>query len=260
MNLFYFGDSDRELFGAYHPPAPGVRAKGAALLCPAWGQEYLVSHRILRRLAGRLSEKGYHVMRYDYFGTGDSAGERHEGDLLTWSADSETALDELLDMSGVETVTTFGVRLGAIMAWRLAMKRPEVRQTVLWDPVINGKQYLNELVSAQREMDRWTLGKPQPTSGEGTWHLLGFPMARAMRDSVQAVQLNEFATRCDARLHLYYSDSGRDHLVLHEQLQRAGTPFHAETLEGQTPWQDEESTVVGPLATRVLQRMVETIG
>jgi pimeloyl-ACP methyl ester carboxylesterase len=259
VNLFYFGDSNRELFGAYHAPAASARARGAALLCPPWGQEYLVSHRILRRLAKRLSEKGYHVLRFDYYGTGDSAGDRDEGDLASWYGDAEMALEELRDMSGVEQVATFGVRLGAIMAWRLAMKRPDVRTTVLWDPVINGAQYINELVSAQQEVDRWNLGRSLPKGGVGSWHLLGFPMTRAMRESVEAVQLSEFGLRCETRLHLYYSDSGRDHRVLQDALQRAGTPFHAETLEGQTPWLDEESTAVGTVAARVLQRMVEAI-
>ena len=80
MNLLFFGSSARQLFGAYHTPPSTVAERGGAVLCPSWGSEYQASHRILRRLATRLSESGYHVLRFDYYGTGDSAGGRDEGD------------------------------------------------------------------------------------------------------------------------------------------------------------------------------------
>ena len=208
MNLFFFGSSDRQLFGAYHSPPPTVRGRGAALLCPPWGPEYLVSHRIFRRLAVRLSESGYHVLRFDYHGTGDSAGEREDGDLSCWLQDAQTALVELRDMSGFSTVATFGIRLGAIIAWRLAATRSDVHTTVLWDPVVDGPGYIRELHAAQNETDRWLLTPIQrKRSPEGTEDLLGFPLTVEMRRSIECIQGNVFEAPTKAHVQLFYSDS-----------------------------------------------------
>jgi alpha/beta superfamily hydrolase len=261
VNLLYFGSSGRQLFGAYHFPPASVAGRGAALLCPPWGQEYLVSHRIFRRLAVRLSESGYHVLRFDYFGTGDSAGERDEGDLSSWLDDAETAADELRDMSGVSSIATFGIRLGAVAAWQLAASRSDVHTTVLWDPVVNGASYVRELHSAQAETDRWSLTPiTRQQSPHATQDLLGFPLSMAMRASIEAISpLVTFQTPTKAHVKRFYSDELPGQSELHNALHAAGTPFHAETIRGQTPWREDEAIGAGVMPVLVLERMVEIL-
>ena len=73
-------------------------------------------------LLEQLAAQGWHVLRFDYFGTGDSAGEFDEADLTGWEADIEQALDELLDMAGARKVALVGLRLGATLAARVAAR------------------------------------------------------------------------------------------------------------------------------------------
>jgi uncharacterized protein len=260
VNLLFFGSSGRQLFGAYHSPPASVPGRGAALLCPPWGQEYLVSHRIFRRLAVRLSESGYHVLRFDYFGTGDSAGERDEGDLDTWQQDAEVALDELRDMSGFSSVATFGIRLGAVVAWRLASARPDVHTTVLWDPVENGGAYVKELEAAQSDTDRWSLTPVRRAVVPGRGQdLLGFPLTVSMRASIEAVSPAMFTQPTKAHVKLFYSGARPAHDVMHDALHAAGTPFHSESIPGQTPWREDEAIGFGKLPVLVLERMVEIL-
>lgn len=261
MNLLYFGSSGRQLFGAYHAPPANVAGRGAALLCPPWGLEYLVSHRIFRRLAVRLSESGYHVLRFDYYGTGDSAGEREEGDLTSWQEDADIAADELRDMSGFASIATFGIRLGAVIAWRLATARSDVHTTVLWDPVIDGDAYVRELNAAQMETDRWLLTPPihRPQSSSRTQDLLGYPLTTAMRRSITRIVPEIFAERTPAHVKLFYSDELPGHEAMQHTLHAAGTPFHAETIRGQTPWREDEAIGAGRLPVLVLERMVEIL-
>jgi pimeloyl-ACP methyl ester carboxylesterase len=258
VNLLFFGSTGRQLFGAYHAPPASVPGRGAALLCPPWGQEYLVSHRIFRRLAVRLSESGYHVLRFDYFGTGDSAGAREDGDLESWQRDAEIALEELRDMSGFATVATFGIRLGAVVAWRLAATRSDVETAVLWDPIARGAEYVRELEAAQAEIDRWSVMPVRRNNGADRT-LIGFPLTAAMRESIEAVTPTLFTQPTKAHVKLFYSDARPAQESLQDALHTAGTPFHSETVPGQTPWREDESIGAGGLPVLVLERMVEIL-
>ncbi|MET0791818.1 MAG: alpha/beta hydrolase [Polyangiaceae bacterium] len=260
MNSLFFGDSSRQLFGAYHAPSPSVPVRGAALLCAPWGPEYFISHRVIRRIATRLSESGYHALRFDYFGTGDSAGEREDGDLASWYADASLAVDELRDMSGFESVTSIGIRLGAVIGWRLAQRRDDVSSVLMWDPVIDGAQYVRELIDAQLEINRWSLAWRKPcTSGRRVLDLLGYPLTPTMRASVEAVRKDEFAQPTKAGITLFQSNSSPDRLQLARALHAASARVRFEPVAGQTSWLETDAFSAGGLPYATVERMVELV-
>src|SRR5207249_5393979 len=71
---FFLGPSNRQVFAVYHSP---VEAGNEVLtvICPPLFNEYMRTQLALRELAISLAEKGQHVVRFDYQGTGDSFGE-----------------------------------------------------------------------------------------------------------------------------------------------------------------------------------------
>ena len=81
MVPLYFGSKQRRLFGIHEPAYAQVGPPRAVLLCHAWGSEYLNSYRSMRFVADQLVAAGFHVMRFDYYGSGDSGGETTEADL-----------------------------------------------------------------------------------------------------------------------------------------------------------------------------------
>jgi pimeloyl-ACP methyl ester carboxylesterase len=259
MNLLFFGSSSRQLFGAYHTPPPTVIGRGAAVVCPSWGSEYQASHRILRRLAARLSETGFHVLRFDYHGTGDSAGQRDEGDLATWSEDASTAVDELRDMSGCPTVVAIGIRLGAAIGWRLAATRPDVRTVVMWDPVVNGRDYVRGFIAAQAETERWFLTPRPSRSATDELDLLGFPLTATMRSSIEAIEPSHYRQAATADVALFYSEMPTDVERLHQVLKASGTSFHAETVPGQPAWRETRTVVNGGAPFAMVERIVERL-
>src|SRR5918992_3821916 len=113
MNPFFFGSSQQPLYGVYHPPKARVPRRIGVVLCyPLW-QEYMRAHRAFRQLAILLAKAGFPVLRFDYFGTGDSGGDSESGDVAQWTADVCTAIDELKDTAGVRSVSLVGLRVGA---------------------------------------------------------------------------------------------------------------------------------------------------
>ena len=68
-----------------------------------------VEQPLLPQLAKRLSGIGFHVLRFDYYGTGDSAGDADEGDLRQWHDDLSAAVDELKDTAAIQMVSLIGL-------------------------------------------------------------------------------------------------------------------------------------------------------
>ncbi len=141
----YFGPTERRLFGLFHPAARDA-SRPAVLLCNPFGQEAVRIHRFYRVLAERLSRNGIAVLRFDYYGTNDSAGDDDEGDLVGWADDILRAQAELRLRSGASRTRWMGARLGASLALQAASRLGDDPQTaperlVLWDPVLDGAAY-----------------------------------------------------------------------------------------------------------------------
>lgn len=183
----FFGDPARALFGAYHPPDDTRDRRRGVLLCYPGPEEYRAVHWSYRRLAMLLASAGFHVLRFDYFGTGDSAGETDAGDLEQWMADIGTAARELREVGALERIALVGVRLGASLAVRACADGMRVRDLVLWEPVVSGRDYLAQLGAEQARTLR-ELRHPVDTERE-PGEMLGHHMTDAMRRGVEAVDL-----------------------------------------------------------------------
>lgn len=143
---FHFGAPQRRLFGIFHPGAPAAAALPAVVLCPAFGQEAVRAHRMMKVLAERLVRAGHPVLRFDFYGTGDSMGEDTDGDLNGWAADVHTADRELRTRSAAQQTVWIGMRLGGSIALRAADQAPPgLLRLILWDPVLDGARYLQYL-------------------------------------------------------------------------------------------------------------------
>ena len=146
MTPISFGSSARRLFGLFYAAESSPPQRSAVLVCPPFGHEAVRSHRLLRVLTERLCRDGHDVLRFDYFGTGDSLGDDEDGDTVGWSVDVRTAHAELKRRSPGAHVTWLGARFGATLGV-LASQAPavDVRRLLLWDPIVDGPHYVKVL-------------------------------------------------------------------------------------------------------------------
>ncbi|MEO7035163.1 MAG: alpha/beta fold hydrolase [Polyangiaceae bacterium] len=149
---FWFGATERPLFGWYHAPA-GQTARATVVICNPFGHEALVAHRGNRRLAQRLAAEGFAALRFDYDGTGDSAGSDDDpGRLEAWLDSVRRAIVEATTLSRSNRVILIGLRLGALLA-ALQADRSVVAALVLIAPPRSGKAWLREMRALQSLKD-----------------------------------------------------------------------------------------------------------
>ena len=140
----YFGSAPLRSFGFLHLPAGPARRAGV-ILCDALGFESLSLHRTFRHAAERLAEMGFATLRFDYPGTGDSAGSDRDGERVrAWLDGIHAARAELIARTGVTEVALVGVRIGATLAAIAAAEQAPVSALVLWAPCSRGQAYVRE--------------------------------------------------------------------------------------------------------------------
>jgi alpha/beta superfamily hydrolase len=139
----FFGPEDRSLFGWYH--APETPADLGVVLCPPPGHEGINAHRSVRHLADALAKAGMPALRFDYDGTGDSAGtDEDPGRVNAWRDSIVTAMAALRELSGCTRIALAGLRLGATLAALVAMDH-EVDALLLWFPLVLGRAWVREM-------------------------------------------------------------------------------------------------------------------
>lgn len=148
---FFFGPTANQVFAIYHPPS-GVGSGELVVICPPLFSEYMRTHLALRELAISLAERGRHVIRLDYRGTGDSSRELEEMSVSDWVDDIVHAVCEGRDLTGSHTTRLIGVRAAALLACRAAQAIPDLGQVIMWDPVPSGSSYLETRRALQRKL------------------------------------------------------------------------------------------------------------
>jgi pimeloyl-ACP methyl ester carboxylesterase len=246
MIPFYFGTGSRRLFGIHSVAraAAALRPGRAALLCHPWGPEYQYSYRSMKHLADGLSEAGIHVLRFDYIGTGDSDGDSSDFGLSEATRDIEAAIEELKDAAAVTRVSLVGLRLGALLAARVASSSSShVERVVLWDPVVSGEHYLQELIEHQ---------------DHAPCVIEGFPVTETLAAEIQAAHLAQALQGFSGRALVVTSVPG----TLEQDvpaLARAQKPssFSIEHIEGTPVWHPERGLGVGAIPVALVTRVIE---
>lgn len=249
MRHLFFGTSQQPLFGIYHPAASRPARRTAVLLCNPFGQEAIFAHRILRVMADRLSRSGFHVMRFDYFATGDSSGDCEEGTLARWVDDVRTASDELVDTAGVQSVAWVGLRLGATVAALASAQQPSpLSGLVLWEPVVRGLPYLEELRRAHLKLIAEDLVFPPPHPfSAGTAASIeidqasGFAVPDALRQEIRALDVDRLAAVRARRVFVVASLKTEDLEALQTSLGSLGEQCSWKLLGQSEAWNSEQA-------------------
>lgn len=228
---FFFNGN--RLYGCYQA-ALGRAQDAVVVLCNAFGDESLRAHRAYRQLAIRLNRVGFPVMRFDYYGTGDSLGEDADGTLTQWRLDAQAAVDEAKRRAGASKVVLVGLRLGASLAAQVASQRQDIIKLALWEPIVDGAAYLTELQEAHAHK-LFYLASGAAAKSEQPSELLGFAITPTLLDELRTFNL------------LSLTRKPADAIQVTERLESEPTKqlrAHLETLGARVAYQSVDDPVI----------------
>lgn len=143
---FFFQNGHYRLFGILHEPATRHNANGW-VFCHPFAEEKLWAHRVYVSFARMLASRGAWVLRFDVMGNGDSEGRFSAASVETMLSDIDCAIRQLERSSGIaQSIGLLGLRFGATLAALAAERSPRVDKLVLWEPVVDGEKYMQELL------------------------------------------------------------------------------------------------------------------
>lgn len=239
MLPMYFGQSEQPLFGIYHPPTRKLANSSALLLCPPVGVEGLRSHRAFRQLATNLSKAGHHVLRFDYYGTGDSGGDTTAGSSKQWLADIKTAVEELKDNANVSSVSLVGLRFGATLAWQYAEQFDDVDEVVLWDPVLDGDAYVAEMLAADAVYEpgkNHVVNMNRKVANGETVGIMGYELTADLRDDLTAINFTDRLYEGKGKAFILVSSMTDSYSNLEQVSKRSGGKMAFQHIESPGNW------------------------
>lgn len=171
------------------PPREAQRRATGLLICAPLGYDALCAHRSLRHFAESAAARGFPSLRFDYDGTGDSAGA--VDDPARWDAWRESirlAVGALKEGAGVEQVVLLGIGLGATLAATVAGDHADIRGVAAIAPIISGRAWLREQRALKGVMGR-ALAPRELALPEGTDESVGLLITPDLRAALEQVDL-----------------------------------------------------------------------
>lgn len=162
------------------------------LFAPPLLHEQPRSRRFVTEVASGLAALGLPCLRFDFFGTGDSAGASEQLDFDSMSADLSIAARALRQHTGVERISVLAWRGSSLALWHWALGGGDVSRLIFWEPLFDGAQWLAKLEQDDaRERcspDRYPLLHGQGAVA-GDRQLMGFAVSRKLRRDLSTARL-----------------------------------------------------------------------
>lgn len=255
--LFTDGPAGR-LFVVHHPPAEA--GAQCVVIVPPFAEEMNKCRRQVALTARALRERGVATLIGDLSGTGDSDGAFGEATVERWCDDLD-AIVAVARERGYRDITLLSLRAGALLtaAW-LARGSLDPRGIVLWQPVVQGKLYVNQFLRLRTAAGMMAGGKGESVTalrerlaGGEAVEVAGYRLSPALIAGLDALNLASLVTR--APVHWITIGSGQSELGpanrrAADALVAAGTTLTCHGAVGEPFW----STVEIATAPEAIER------
>lgn len=250
LQAFFMDGARGQRFCLLHTPPDGQAALGHVVYVHPFAEELNASRRMAALQARALAKTGFAVLQMDLMGCGDSSGHFEEATWDIWLDDVTRARDWMgQHWPGVTWL--WGLRAGCLLAAQACRRDAGPSNLLLWQPVMSGKQHLNQFLRMQMAGD---IARGEPNRGTSRlMHLLeqgesvevaGYSISAALAQGMAQADLNGLPVGTQVvSLELGNPDTGHVSPALAAQLQRwqdAGCSVVAHGVSGTAFWQMQE--------------------
>lgn len=252
----FFGTATQPLYGYLHFPISDTYRQTSVVLCQPIGDEYVRAHRACCQLARRLVKRGFSVLRFDYTGCGDSAGDEVWAGMEQWTTDVVTAGREVMRLSQAIRLCLIGMRLGASLALRASAEFSEAT-LVLCDSVVDGGEYLRDLADRHaRKLSGLNCVAPSIAVDEPAEYL-GFAYSPQLRQEIAQIGRDESSLPNVRRAMLFDTVDRPTNRGLVERLSAGGANVTVHSINDHQAWKGEIDRLLVP--NRLLDSMVGSV-
>ncbi len=276
VEAFFLATGDGQRYCLYYPAASGSVCQHAVVFVPPFGDEMNKSRRMLALQAQALARSGVAVLSMDLYGCGDSDGELRDASWDGWKADLAVACDWLSARTNVP-VSLLALRLGALLALDFLADQTDpvgplrllspIKQLVLWQPVMNGAQFLNQFFRLRLASDMLsgkvaaggaTAALRQSLQGGETLEIAGYEISSQLALPLDLLDAGMF-TPLPCPVHWFEilpgagADLGAAKMKIAQQWTRDAVELHLSLLAGPPFWDAQEISICPELLVRTVQ-------
>jgi pimeloyl-ACP methyl ester carboxylesterase len=171
--------------------------------------------------------------------------------------DLQEAMDELKDMADVKTTALVGMRLGAAVGAQMAQRNDDVDRLVLWDPVVDGAEYIDALLGESGT--RLSKAYPDHLAEDGTEipEVLGFPLTPQMRKGIETLHPNLLRSGLPPTLLVSTVSDPDRYAPIKKELELGGGEWSEIRFEGPEAWVEEGNLGTTGLPVAAIRRITE---
>lgn len=249
---FFLAGEHGALFCIYLSPLDSA-PKATILYLHPFAEEMHKSRRMAALQARHLAANGYAVLQVDLTGCGDSTSDFGDATWETWLADARRAHAWLLAKT-TGPIILWGLRTGASLAIELASSLADIERLLLWQPVVNGEQYLNQFLRIKLAGEMLSGGQAQSVTkdlrakleaGEGI-EVGGYMLGAAMARELLRLKLADIPPPCPVEWIEIGAENSDIPTPASQRIvdawRTAGVNVHARTVTGEPFWLTQEIT------------------
>lgn len=262
---FFLEGTSGALFCLYLAPAQRVPHASVLYLHP-FAEEMHKSRRMAALQARALACAGYAVLQVDLTGCGDSAGDFGDATWETWRDDASCA-HAWLSAQVTGPITLWGLRLGASLALDIAPALTNIQRLLLWQPVLNGEQFLTQFLRIKLASEMLSAGQAQTgtkdlraalEAGESI-EIGGNRLSSAMASSLSALKLSAMQPVCAVEWIEVGAAAGSAVTLASQRVidawRSTGAEIHAYSVAGEAFWNTQEICECPDLLAYTSQRL-----
>ncbi|MDR4650856.1 MAG: hydrolase 2, exosortase A system-associated [Nitrosomonas sp.] len=258
---FYLDGPHGKLFAIYHPPQNNIQVKGCFLYIQPLAEEMNRCRQMVAIQAREFSKLGYGCLLLDLYGTGDSEGEYQDGNWDIYLADLNAGL-RWISAQGYDHARLWALRHGAFLALDLARAVPALRKVLLWQPVLNGKAAVTQilriaLAGALSEQDKISMSQLRSRIQEdAVVELSGYETSASLLSVLETKHVSNYYELTDLEVQWFdvlaslEQNRSKESIQVEKNWNEAGVQIHYEAVIGPAFWQVWERVVADRLIER----------